>query len=380
MRLDILSAGAAQGLVTRVAGEAGIALEGTFGAVGGILEKFLAGGACDVVILTHAQVAGLTAARKVDPGYCADLGVVRTAIAVPVGSARPDVSTPETLREALLAADAIHFPDPSKATAGIHFARVLASLGIAETVAPRLRTHPNGMTAMRALGEAPGNPVGCTQATEILATPAVALVAPLPRELGLATVYTAAIAAASPRANDARGFADRLTGAASATLRAASGFEGVAIRRARPEDAPACREVVYRVLAEYGLTPEPAGTDADLADLDAFYLSRGGNFDAAVGPDGAIVGCCGVLPHADGRAELRKMYLRREARGEGVGRRLLERAIAFARARGYPRLELETASVLTEAIALYRKAGFVERPGALATRRCDQAFVLELGA
>jgi len=76
--------------------------------------------------------------------------------------------------------------------------------------------------------------------------------------------------------------------------------------------------------------------------------------------------------------ELRKMYARREARGHGLGQRLLDRALAFARARGSASVELETASVLKEAIALYGKAGFVPRPGKPETRRCDRAFVLEL--
>ena len=59
--IPILSAGAAQGLATALATKDDIPLAATFGAVGGILEKFLAGEACELVILTHAQIAQLTA-------------------------------------------------------------------------------------------------------------------------------------------------------------------------------------------------------------------------------------------------------------------------------------------------------------------------------
>ena len=59
--LDFVSAGAAQGLVAKVARDAGIEVAGSFGAVGAMLEKFLAGEACDVVILTQAQIATLSA-------------------------------------------------------------------------------------------------------------------------------------------------------------------------------------------------------------------------------------------------------------------------------------------------------------------------------
>ena len=376
-RLDILSAGAAQGLAGAVAKLSGIELSGAFGAVGGILERYLANEPCDLVVLTHAQIAQLTARNRVARDFCSDLGVVRTSVAVRAGEARPDVSTPEALRAALLAAAAIYLPHPQKATAGIHIAKVLGALGIADEVAGRLRPHPNGMTAMRALSGAGGRPIGCTQTTEIVATPGVALVAPLPKEHELATVYTVALKA-GPARPAARDFAQRLTGRDCAAARAAAGFEGVAIRRATGADSAGARELVFGVLAEYGLAPEPSGTDADLADLEASYLSRGGTFDVAIGADGRIVACCGLMPAARGALELRKMYASREARGNGLGRRLLERALAFARAAGSPRVELETASVLKEAIALYEKAGFVPRPGKPETRRCDRAFVLEL--
>ena len=203
------------------------------------------------------------------------------------------------------------------------------------------------------------------------------LVAPLPREHELATVYTVALRAGS--GNDrAREFALLLTGREAAAARATAGFEGVAIRRANSADTAGARDLVFRVLGEYGFVPEPTGTDADLADLEAGFLSDGGMFDVAIAPDGGIVACCGMKILGDGRVELRKMYVRKDMRGRGLGRRLLDRTLAWARSRGHPRVELETASVLKEAIALYEKAGFVPRPGKPDTCRCDRAYALEL--
>jgi GNAT superfamily N-acetyltransferase len=72
------------------------------------------------------------------------------------------------------------------------------------------------------------------------------------------------------------------------------------------------------------------------------------------------------------------MYLGKGARGQGLGGRLLQRALAFAKGRGYERMELETASVLKEAIAMYAGAGFKPVARALHTSRCDQAFALDL--
>ena len=376
--MRLVSAGAAHGLVTAVAREAGIEVEGTFGAVGAMLEKFGGGEPCDVVILTHAQIADLAAAGGVIAETSADLGSVPTAIAVKESGELPDVSSETALRSALLGASAIHFPDPSKATAGIHFSKVIDQLGIRGQVDARIRTFPNGATAMREMAAAQGNPIGCTQATEILATPGVRLVQPLPRGFDLETVYTAAVATRSQQAKSAGDFVRLLTGDASRGARIKAGFRGFLVRPAMPADAATVREVVSHVLAEYGLSTDSSGIDADLDDLDASYLGRGGTFDVVVGSDGAIAGCCGIYPLDDATCELRKMYLTKEARGHGLGGRLLRRALAFARARRFRRVELETASVLKEAIALYAGAGFHPIQRKHLEARCDQAFALDL--
>ena len=70
-------------------------------------------------------------------------------IAVKADELVPDVSHPAALKAALLGATGIYFPDPVKATAGIHSMKVLKALGIEAEVADRLRPFPNGATAMR---------------------------------------------------------------------------------------------------------------------------------------------------------------------------------------------------------------------------------------
>jgi molybdate transport system substrate-binding protein len=189
-----------------------------------MLEKLDAGEPCDVVILTRAQIEALAARGRVRPESVADLGPVATAIGVRASDPAPDVSGEAGLRAALLAADAIYFPDPARATAGIHFAKVVDALGIRDQVAPRFRNFPNGATSMREMASAGGHPIGCTQATEILATPGIRLVAPLPRGFDLETTYTAAVNAAAADPHAAAAFVARLTGAASRPQRAAAGF------------------------------------------------------------------------------------------------------------------------------------------------------------
>jgi molybdate transport system substrate-binding protein len=225
VKLRFVSAGAAYALVTRIAAASGVEVEGHFGAVGAMLEKFSAGEATDVVILTRPQIDALAAKGSIIASSVVDLGSAPTSIAVRAGDPLPQVSDETTLREALLAADAIYFPDPEKATAGIHFAKVLGLLGIRDAVATRIRTFPNGATAMKAMGQSTGRPIGCTQATEILAEPFVRLVAPLPRGFDLSTTYTAAVGAKAPDRHNAESFVRKLGSLESRKARKAAGFE-----------------------------------------------------------------------------------------------------------------------------------------------------------
>jgi GNAT superfamily N-acetyltransferase len=152
------------------------------------------------------------------------------------------------------------------------------------------------------------------------------------------------------------------------------------LREATAGDGAAIRAVVLAVMAEYGLSSDLEANDGDLQNVAASYGERGGCFRVVVTTEGRIVGCGGLYRVDRQEAEIRRMYLLPEARGVGVGRRLLEDLITCAKERRFEQLTLETASVLKEAISLYRKRGFVPvaRRGP-ALRQCDQAYALQLG-
>ncbi|MBN2271393.1 MAG: GNAT family N-acetyltransferase [Sedimentisphaerales bacterium] len=150
------------------------------------------------------------------------------------------------------------------------------------------------------------------------------------------------------------------------------------MRCADNRDCRGIAELVFTVLREYSLEPDPECTDADLKDISLSYFDRGGAFYVLEDRPGSIIGAYGLYRIDEATCELRKMYLQKSFRGKGLGKLLLEDALKKAKQMGFEKMTLETASVLTEAISLYRSYGFVEYQPSHLSSRCDQAFQLEL--
>ena len=227
--IKILSGGAAQGLVAGLApafkANMGFEIAGEFGAVGGMADKLRSGVAADIIILTAALVAKLAAEGLVVPASISNVGMVETALAARSGDPKLSVKNADDLRKALVAADAIYVPDIKTSTAGLHVAKILQQLGIADDVAPRLKIYPNGATAMRELAaSAASRPIGCTQSTEIISTKGVEMSGVLPPGCELATMYTAAITTRTANAAAAQALIDLLTSADASDARRRAGF------------------------------------------------------------------------------------------------------------------------------------------------------------
>ncbi|GEC53031.1 ABC-type molybdate transport system substrate-binding protein [Bradyrhizobium japonicum] len=227
--LNILSGGAAQGLVRSLEpafeAETGLGIAGDFGAVGAMADRLRAGVPTDIVILTAALIAKLADEGLVLRSSITDIGRVETALAVRAGDPLVSADDAASLRAALLAADAIFVPDTKASTAGIHVAKLLAQIDVADVIADRLRVFPNGATAMRYLAESNDRrPIGCTQSTEIISTKGVVLSGPLPPGCGLATMYTAAIPAHASSASPAQRLIALLTSSETSERRSQAGF------------------------------------------------------------------------------------------------------------------------------------------------------------
>jgi putative acetyltransferase len=143
-------------------------------------------------------------------------------------------------------------------------------------------------------------------------------------------------------------------------------------------DVPEVVALVAEILGEFGLEfGKGSPTDDELLALPDSYTSRGAAFWIARA-GGELLGTCGVVPIEPPVYELRKMYLRPAARGTGLGRRLLEVAVAWTSSVGGDTLVLDTVESMQRAIAFYEANGFVRDDRYIRGARCTRGYVKRL--
>lgn len=152
-------------------------------------------------------------------------------------------------------------------------------------------------------------------------------------------------------------------------------YKNFLVRDWQPGDRIPAAEVIRSVLAEYGLGWELDGADQDVLNVETAYFNTGGEF-WVIEQSAQIVGTGAYYPieRGENAVEIRKMYLLPVARGQGLGRFLLEQLEAAIAARGFDQIWIETASVLQEAVKLYETNGYQPATG-VETARCDRVYV-----
>ena len=127
-------------------------------------------------------------------------------------------------------------------------------------------------------------------------------------------------------------------------------------------------DLIGSIFAEYGLTFEPAGYDADLTRIADVYVRSGGMFSVLTDGD-RVVGTVAVVPTSPSAVEIKRVYLDASLRGKGLGRKLVEHAMAWAVERGHTRATLWSDVHFTRSHGMYERLGFVR----VGIRDCDDA-------
>ena len=125
-----------------------------------------------------------------------------------------------------------------------------------------------------------------------------------------------------------------------------------------PDDRDAVRAIFRKYAESLGVDLAFQRFDEEVAGLPGAYDPPRGRLLLAT-RDALIVGCVALRPLADERCEMKRLYVRPIARGNGLGRRLAERIRDEARGAGYRYIVLDTLPQMTSAQTLYRALGFV---------------------
>jgi molybdate transport system substrate-binding protein len=197
----------------------------TFAAGGVIVKQVQEGATADLVLLPRPALERLMKDGKLAAG--SEIPLVRSGIGVAVrqGAPRPDISSPEALKRTLLNAKSITYSNPALGGAsGVHFAKVLERLGIANEIKPKtvFSKIPGEVGQLVAKGEAE---VAVHQIQELIAVPGIELVGPLPGDLQNTIVFLGALSIDAKEVEAAKALINFLRTPEAVALIKAKGME-----------------------------------------------------------------------------------------------------------------------------------------------------------
>lgn len=160
----------------------------------------------------------------------------------------------------------------------------------------------------------------------------------------------------------------------------------IEIRPIRPEEAPAAKQLIYRVahiifndsgpLEESIAYHESRGELQDIDNIQNKYFHNDGIF-LVITDDDRLIGTGAIRKLEDRVCELKRLWLLSEYHGQGLGYRMMQELLSFAREKGYERIRLETDPVYQQrAVEFYKRLGFYEVPILNATE--DEDILMEM--
>ena len=165
-------------------------VEPSYGPSAQLTKRLAAGEPADAVVLTGPGLGEMTKLGKVTANSRLEIASSQTMVGVKKGTPRPDISTVEKFKQALLAAKSIAYSGPGSGASGAHIAKVIEQLGIADAVRAKTVLGPGGPAGLignyLVRGEAE---IGMQQDAELMAVPGVDIVGPLPPGIELTTTF-----------------------------------------------------------------------------------------------------------------------------------------------------------------------------------------------
>jgi len=133
------------------------------------------------------------------------------------------------------------------------------------------------------------------------------------------------------------------------------------IRPIELQDNVALAEIIRTALTEFGANkPGTVYFDPTTDALFELFRTTGSYYFVAT-LNNKLIGGCGIFPTENlpkGTCELVKLYVNKDARGTGTGKKLMEKSMAWAKENGYSQVYLESMPELSKAVSIYEKQGF----------------------
>jgi len=161
-----------------------------FDTAGATEQRFRADPDAALLITTVPLIRNAESSGALKDGTSTLLGSTVAGVAVPPKSVKPDVSSPEKLKAALLAAKRIAVSDPARgATVGTHFMKVIEALGVKDEVLRKTTFATDGIETVHLVLDGKAD-IGVSQSSEILQGSPDAFAGPFPKEFALATDFS----------------------------------------------------------------------------------------------------------------------------------------------------------------------------------------------
>ena len=154
-------------------------------------------------------------------------------------------------------------------------------------------------------------------------------------------------------------------------------MQNITYRSAQNRDSEAITNILKGTFEEYEINLPAGYSFSDVEKLEEEYLNASGEFIVLVKSQ-TIIGFFALLPSTNNQVELKRLYLTADERGRGLGKYLLKLALDTATQSGYDRMHLETTSRFFQAVALYRKFGFINNVDAKPAPGHDLGLTIDL--
>jgi molybdate transport system substrate-binding protein len=204
--------------------QSGHKVDYVFAVMSALREKLAAGEKADVLVMPTNILDGYQKDNAVRAQGRAVLGLVSVNAVVRTGAPKPDLSTPEKVKQAMLNSRAITHATPGATPSGTHMGKLVEQLGIAGAMKGKIIHRPalEGGVQLVANGEAE---IGFYPKSEVVNTDGLSVVGPLPAEIQLTTIYGAAVTAASAAPDAATAFISFMTDPAHRAAWTHAGFD-----------------------------------------------------------------------------------------------------------------------------------------------------------